>query len=429
MRKYIICFLFCAFGLFSCNTGDPIVVDNPYTSSSSDSHLFIQKVEINNQYTIIDFVSMNNVEDTASFEWITLDADSYIQTLNGKKYKMLKAEGVSISRNKEGRTYFATIDNYIHFRLFFEPIPKKTKILSFIEPNGWHIDDISLVDVNPHGPLRYKYHQYELKTGSVDPSESPTILAISAFEERTYDEHSMYFFHKMTGFSVQVRVSDCKDFYADYNTIVNNGYLKMSQSFSDTEYRVREFFFIDTTEIVAGDIYAYYKDNKKYEIIYLWNYGFTPLDNLIEQYIADNAVAIVFDKEEFNRIAYQYIPLTKVYSVGPNCIHTRNQDFEVTNIELRDDCTLIHKRCTATLKNEYLSVFSTTDEYIEDAISGKKYYLQRSTLSLDSTNPSVMEPNSSIDFVETYPAISGIQYLNINSGTAYYLKNIDISQL
>ncbi len=429
MKNYFILFSFCVLGLIGCSTSETIVVNNPYTSGSNDAGLFVQKVEINDQYTIIDFVSMNYIMDTVSSGGATLYSDSYIQTLRGKKYKMIKADGISISQiDSEKFTCFTTPDNYIHFRVFFEPIPKKTKIFSFSEPgsNGWHIDYISLVDSISHGILRYKYNNYDVLGDNNSPH--PIVLAISAFDRITYDENHICFGHKMADISVQVSISDCYDFYADYNSVVNNDYYTLSQSFSNAEYKVREIAVLDPTEAVVADIHAYYKDQKKYEITYMWRYGFALLDNLVEQYIEDNAVAIAFSNEDASRIVNLCIPLTKVYSVQPNCIHFQKMDCEVTHIDLRDNCTLVYKRLTATSKEKSLSAYSSTNEYIEDATSGRKYFLHNSTLSLNPNSPTIWE-DSALDFVETYPAISGVHLLNINSGSSYFLKNIDLSEL
>ena len=417
---------FFAASFVSCNSGEDVIITNPYTSSSGDSKLFVQRVEVNNNYTILDFVSLN-MSDTSSFEFIFLDEGSYIETAGGKKYKLLKTEGVNAGSNHSARTYFTTIDNYIHFRLYFEPIPKKTQIISFVEPDGWRIDDISLTDSYSHGPLRYNYNHYEFNAGNVGTLK-PTVLAISGFTNNGHDEWSMYFSHQLLALSAQVTVTDCKDFQSDYYSVVNNGYYNDFQSFSGNEYRVRQLVIMNENEIMAGDIHAYYRDNKKYEVIYMWGYGFAPMDDLVDQYIDENAIAIAFDDRDVEQITNRYIPLTKVYAVEPNCIHTTFQDFEVTSIELRDNCTLVHKRCIPTAKDDTLGVFSTKDAFIEDAVSGKKYFLTKSSIGIGADYRSMQLPNTPVDFVETYPAISGVQSLNINSGTAYYLKNIDISK-
>lgn len=96
-------------------------------------------------------------------------------------------------------------------------------------------------------------------------------------------------------------------------------------------------------------------------------------------------------------------------------------------IELRDDATILYK--SVTERNPYESTYITgsTDEYIEDAETGTRYYLRRSTLSLLPMGI-LLHDISSAQFAEEYPALpSSVKSININNGLGqYYVKGMRI---
>ncbi len=110
--------------------------------------------------------------------------------------------------------------------------------------------------------------------------------------------------------------------------------------------------------------------------------------------------------------------------VPQNQIETKDHLWTALIVELRGDCTLIYKRVTPKSKDTY--VYSSKVEFIEDAETGNKYYLKDSTIGVD-TEGKVIFDGAVKDFTETYPALPAtVRYLNISSGTQYYVKNLKI---
>ena len=82
------------------------------------------------------------------------------------------------------------------------------------------------------------------------------------------------------------------------------------------------------------------------------------------------------------------------------------------------------ERVTPKEKGTY--VYSDNEEFIEDADTGRKYYLKTSSISFKSS-PLISYDTVPIDFAETYPALpSNVKRVNISSGSQYYIKNLNI---
>ncbi len=111
-------------------------------------------------------------------------------------------------------------------------------------------------------------------------------------------------------------------------------------------------------------------------------------------------------------------------SVNSSQIETDSHKWVTVAIEVKDDCTYVYKRVTPKSRNTY--VFSSTDEFIEDAETGRKYYLTNSTIGVNN-NVKMLQAANPYDFTETYPALpKSVRYINISSGSKYYAKNIKI---
>lgn len=105
-------------------------------------------------------------------------------------------------------------------------------------------------------------------------------------------------------------------------------------------------------------------------------------------------------------------------------IETDSHKWETLAVEVRDNCTYVYKRVTPKSRSSF--VFSSTEEFIEDAETGRKYYLTDSTIGVNN-NRKTLKDNSPYDFTETYPALpSSVRYINISSGSKYYAKNVKI---
>lgn len=113
---------------------------HPECLSSSNNHLQIQKVSVQENQTVIQFAC---ARDPKYFnEWIRINPASYIEDAAGMRYKLLNAEGIAI---KPDVTWFAKDEQIHYFILYFQAIPMTTTVINFKEPgDGWQILGIQL---------------------------------------------------------------------------------------------------------------------------------------------------------------------------------------------------------------------------------------------------------------------------------------------
>lgn len=105
-------------------------------------------------------------------------------------------------------------------------------------------------------------------------------------------------------------------------------------------------------------------------------------------------------------------------------INTPFHTWECTAIQIQNGQIVLRKRVTPKQKDTY--VCSENEEFIEDADTGRKYYLKMSSISFNSS-PVISHDTNPIDFTETYPALpSSVKRINISSGSQYYIKGMTI---
>ena len=106
-------------------------------------------------------------------------------------------------------------------------------------------------------------------------------------------------------------------------------------------------------------------------------------------------------------------------------IRTESHKWNVQSVELRDDCTIVEKY-VCPLDEEPTWISSNKCEFIEDAITGKKYYLTGSDIGLEEGK--VLLHNESRTFKEYYPALhKNVRYLNISTGSKYFIESVDLN--
>lgn len=94
--------------------------------------------------------------------------------------------------------------------------------------------------------------------------------------------------------------------------------------------------------------------------------------------------------------------------------------YKLTKIEISDNYTKLYKRAIPKMAMTYIC--SDKEEFIEDADTGKKYYLDISTIAI-CPSKTILYNEEPVDFVETYPALDKkTKYIYICSGSAYYGK-------
>lgn len=112
------------------------------------------------------------------------------------------------------------------------------------------------------------------------------------------------------------------------------------------------------------------------------------------------------------------------YAIKGERIETAYHKWDCTGIEVQDGQTIVTK--TVQPKSEGTFMYSSQDEYIEDAETGRKYYLQNSSIGFEGS-PEISHDTKTITFYEVYPALpSTVRKINISSGSQYYVKDLKI---
>lgn len=114
----------------------------------------------------------------------------------------------------------------------------------------------------------------------------------------------------------------------------------------------------------------------------------------------------------------------QAYSVSGEKIETAYHTWDCKAIELQDGQTIVTK--TVRPKSEGTFMYSSQDEYIEDADTGRKYYLMNSSIGFEGS-PEISHDTKEITFYEVYPSLpSNVKRINISSGSQYYVKDLKI---
>ena len=109
---------------------------------------------------------------------------------------------------------------------------------------------------------------------------------------------------------------------------------------------------------------------------------------------------------------------------GGETIVTSDHKWRATGIQILPTQTVIKKVVTPTTKGTCVN--SSQDEYIQDADTGRKYYLQNSSIGFEG-NRTIVQDNKDHEFFEVYPALpSSVKRINISSGSQYYVENLQI---
>ena len=105
-------------------------------------------------------------------------------------------------------------------------------------------------------------------------------------------------------------------------------------------------------------------------------------------------------------------------------IVTSDHKWSAISIQILPTHTVVKKVVTPTSEGTYVN--SSQDEYIQDADTGRKYYLQNSSIGFEG-NKTILLDTKDLVFYEVYPALpSTVKRINISSGSQYYVKNFHI---
>lgn len=112
------------------------------------------------------------------------------------------------------------------------------------------------------------------------------------------------------------------------------------------------------------------------------------------------------------------------YAINGETIETSEHKWACTAIEIQDGQTIVTKTVQPKQNNTYM--YSSQDEYIEDADTGRKYYLLNSSIGFEGS-PELSFDTKTLTFYEVYPVLpSSVKRINISSGEQYYVKGLKI---
>lgn len=115
---------------------------------------------------------------------------------------------------------------------------------------------------------------------------------------------------------------------------------------------------------------------------------------------------------------------TKVLNIDSKVLRTDYHLWKVLKIKLTPNKTILYERVTPL--TDYTSVFCDGSEYIEDADSGKRYYIKHSGIGMKN-NPTILETDAPYEYTCTYPIIpETVRAINIWNGNKYIVKNFII---
>lgn len=167
----------------------------PYVKTATDKKLYVSKVSLNKDYTVLDMISYNGGE----YQWCSIKRNSYL-LVNGKKYSLQKAENIAYSPSHTDYPNYQSGNNVsLSFKLYFAPIPSNTTNFDFYESasEGWNLRGITLenADIIPvtNSLIETSDHKWEVVSvqclqnqtivkKKVMPKESPTWISSSQEE-------------------------------------------------------------------------------------------------------------------------------------------------------------------------------------------------------------------------------------------------------
>lgn len=116
-----------------------LLVNYPdYQANNTNGVLEIKQVECNLNVTTLHFKAYYTPNN-----WIRIAEEAFLTTSDGKQYKVLKADGITL-----GKEFFMPESGETEFSLTFEALPKDAQTFTFQEGNGenvWAITDIKMV--------------------------------------------------------------------------------------------------------------------------------------------------------------------------------------------------------------------------------------------------------------------------------------------
>jgi hypothetical protein len=148
----------------------------PYIKTATDKKLYVSKVSLNKDYTVLDMISYNGGE----YQWCSIERNSYL-LVNGKKYSLQKAENIAYSPSHTDYPNYQSGNNVsLSFKLYFTPIPSNTTEFDFYESasEGWNVKGITLenADIIPVSNSLIETVDHKWEVVSVQCQQHQTIV-------------------------------------------------------------------------------------------------------------------------------------------------------------------------------------------------------------------------------------------------------------
>lgn len=160
----------------------------PKVASNGDSKLYIEKVTLDPNYTILDMVSYNGRE----YQWCSISKNSYI-SINGKRYNMTRAEGIACSpQHTDYPGWDSGREVSLHFKLYFPALPKGTTSFDFSEGSvdGWQIKGVELKHGNAYAingeRIETAYHKWDCTAIEVQDGQTIVTKTVQPKSEGTF---------------------------------------------------------------------------------------------------------------------------------------------------------------------------------------------------------------------------------------------------
>lgn len=228
----------------------------PKVASNGDSKLYIQKVTLDPNYTILDMVSYNGRQ----YQWCSISKNSYI-SVNGKRYPLSRADGIAYSpQHTDFPGYDSGREVSLHFKLYFPAIPKGTTSFDFSEGSvdGWQIKGVELKHGNSYAisgdKIESAYHSWDCTAIEVQDGQTIVTKTVRPKSEGTFmyssqDEYiddadtgrKYYLMNSSIGFEGSPEIShDTKEitFYEVYPSLPTN--VKRINISSGSQYYVKD---------------------------------------------------------------------------------------------------------------------------------------------------------------------------------------------
>lgn len=126
--------------------------------------------------------------------------------------------------------------------------------------------------------------------------------------------------------------------------------------------------------------------------------------------------------QDVGKETIKFVP--KTVTIDSEIKRTDCHLWKTISIELTSTKTILYGRVTPTIKETY--VYCDRTQFIEDAHTGKRYYLMYSDLGT-LQKPKILYNDTPLDYTSTYPDLPmSVKCINIYDGSTYVVKNLKI---